>query len=102
MKSPFHFPSGLFFGTRTSEMSGIVVSPTAPRLAFAKTSPSAPQRYPGSCRNRAIPAQMEISVRTRANGTKRTCAQNHTTSTGMDWCFRAENEFTVESVAKIQ
>jgi hypothetical protein len=45
-----------FFGTRTVEKGGVVAS-YCPAISARQTVPSAPQRYPGSCRNRAIPAK---------------------------------------------
>jgi hypothetical protein len=76
--------------------------PTAPRLALLRTVLSAPQRYPDGCRNCVIPAQRKISVRNRADGMKRAWAQNHKKSIEVSPRFRYGNEFTVESVAKIQ
>lgn len=96
-KFRFHFCS-TFFGTRTVKKDGVVVS-YCPAIS---ASQNGPQRYPGSCRDCVIPAQREISVRNRAYGMKRAWAQNHMKRPGVNLCSRYGNEFTVESVVKIQ
>ena len=53
----FHFSIHVFFWDQNIQKGRPGGFPTAPRLALAKTVPSSSQGYPGSCRNRAIPAK---------------------------------------------